>query len=791
MLETYNISDINLVGNVAKKAMLSSHLINLKSHDELFNAVMETLANESNEDEDLSEDGSHSMHLSDHSVGSETSGCSSSSLPDSFGDIEAGELGLGTGHVFLPGVKDRFTLSQPTRNIINASNNTRQICQQIESKYKLEVDRLQSLLKNQKESLRDLHISQSTYNALIGVPEEELSLRDFAALRAEEMVQMFRLEAQQTSSALQNTQRTLAENSGVLKLQAAELERLRTHSEMLEESHRRECLTMAERVQRLERDHNSERTLRMEFEEKAVKYDVMAEEVDVYRKKCGDLGQMVQSQSTLITALQSSDAEHRQLLTDTQRQLEMRRLDLTYLQAELRDARTRADDRARALEGSSGKILTLENKISEMGDLLLAQQMTARADFDSRLEKEITRLREEGRIEIDRNKDTMREMADREIRVLRELKASLETDLEAQKRKAEKLGAELAQHTADSANKLALRDQEVSGLRTELKLRSFELSSLGIERAALIRQHVLEIDRLREEHSAYRAALDRLEQEHSRERGGLEAQILSAHARLKVLEHNATMGSATGMGASSSQASRDTVAADRDQLVQTQMAMQRAEANANRLRRELEEIRELLALPSLQGGSGGLNEGVRVYLTGKLRLAEKQTVDAMARAEAAEKREALMEERLGSALQRAAEEAHAAAAARERLETLLRERTEVEDLRGILSAYWEEEEGALTEFEQDDPIEEAVYSRTTEGHATLPVLDFDRLREGRPSSSHPADNESEDTGRREHEGGALTTSTDSLAAAFGLSASQLQHLVVRRGDGRGRRLSPG
>ena len=71
----------------------------------------------------------------------------------------------------------------------------------------------------------------------------------------------------------------------------------------------------------------------------------------------------LECQSKLLAALQESDAEHSQVLGEARRQLEMRKLDLTYLQSELRDARSRCDGRERDYENCHAKALALESKV--------------------------------------------------------------------------------------------------------------------------------------------------------------------------------------------------------------------------------------------------------------------------------------------------------------------------------------------------------------------------------------------------------------------------------------------
>ena len=63
---------------------------------------------------------------------------------------------------------------------------------------------------------------------------------------------------------------------------------------------------------------------------------------------------------------------------------------------------------------------------------------------------------------------------------MREARAALEVDLDLQRKNNQKLSDELAAATAKHAQSLMEKDREVSELRADLKLRVFELSTLGV-----------------------------------------------------------------------------------------------------------------------------------------------------------------------------------------------------------------------------------------------------------------------------------------------------------------------
>ena len=61
----------------------------------------------------------------------------------------------------------------------------------------------------------------------------------------------------------------------------------------------------------------------------------------------------------------------------------------------------RFEEKSRTLEASTSKALSLEVKTAQLTDQLLTLQLTARSGFDERMEKELLRLKEESKRELD------------------------------------------------------------------------------------------------------------------------------------------------------------------------------------------------------------------------------------------------------------------------------------------------------------------------------------------------------------------------------------------------------
>lgn len=77
-------------------------------------------------------------------------------------------------------------------------------------------------------------------------------------------------------------------------------------------------------------------------------------------------------------------------------------------------------------------------------------------------------------------KATSREITDRENRVLREAKLSLENECNQLKRRNDTLLLDVSSLQREMNATVSQKNNEISEVRAELKMKSFELTSLGV-----------------------------------------------------------------------------------------------------------------------------------------------------------------------------------------------------------------------------------------------------------------------------------------------------------------------
>jgi hypothetical protein len=212
-------------------------------------------------------------------------------------------------------------------------------------------------------------------------------------------------------------------------------------------------------------------------------------------------------QAKAVRTLTSAEEVARKGAADAYRVKELLVLDKVQLQQELSSSEARAEDRRRGGDAARSQVASLEAKVGQLTDQLLTLQLSARSGFDDRLDKELQRMRSESARELEGLKATSKEILDRENRVLREARASLENECTQLRDRNENLGRTVGVLQEDKASISHEKNNVISELRGELKIKCFEFTSLGVsfeQRMGQLRQTELELEVLRQEITAHR-----------------------------------------------------------------------------------------------------------------------------------------------------------------------------------------------------------------------------------------------------------------------------------------------
>lgn len=619
---------------------------------------------------------------SDSSIITRSSGPSVSlSLPDSFDNSRIGsddeeDYGPNSLQKVLSIMKSTYA-GKDIMNKLLEGNCDRETSSKFDGKYsghidsdlylRKEIERMQKLLTHEKDLFKDLYISRATYDELIIRPEDELSLKEFVCLRVEELVYVHRMTGEKNALELEKAMHALDGANGTVHMQAAEISRLNTQVRLMSESHGREMLTMTEQRRRLEDQLHrlSEDNNRM-FEA-ASKLESLSAEAEECREEVKGLRVALRDQAQAVLQTQESETQLRQQVADLQRQLDMRRLDLDYLHSQLRDSRRQADERSRAAEAGEAKALVLESKVSELSERLVSIQLSSSSDTQFRLDKELERIKSEMRAEAQVALEAQREISDREMRGLKELRMALEQDLENTRRRADRLAEDLLRVTAESTLKIVDRDREVSDLRAEVKLRSFEITAVRAtleERSACVREQELELQFLRDQQAAYKTAFSRLESEYEEEKHALQRALETTEAKLRLLEQTGPVA-----------APADREDGSPSEFVKLRQTLQLSKILESKARTEIESLRAQVSCDD--------KDTVVSYMSSRMRDMEAEAAEAASQIIDLESRLLTAESERDARLQEVNQ-------LRERLQCVLCQRAEVSALRHLLEEYMEE-----------------------------------------------------------------------------------------------------
>ena len=402
-----------------------------------------------------------------------------------------------------------------------------------------EVSRLQSLLTERNEKFRDLNISENLYNDLRLRPESDLSLFELAQLKSHEFTVTSRREVEKLRRNLQDTANELISQQARAEENESRLNRISKKAGLDADSAKMEVSALEERCARLSLRLKDETVLRQEGEDKAQQFDRQQKLLESTTKEFSALKKLYEQQSSTLATLTVSEGASRTAERDSDRAKELLALDKAHLSQELRAAESRADSASKTAESATAKVAALEMKNQQLADQLLSSQVTGSSGLEARLEKETQRIRDDCSAQIDSIKAATRDMMDRENAVLREAKAAAEATQENQKRTIEHLGNETQRLQTELTQQQARAMMDVNDVKSELKLKTFELASTGSmfdERMGMYRQALAELETCKAELHVHRQAFLRLESESEVSLVETRSQLVAAKARLAGYE---------------------------------------------------------------------------------------------------------------------------------------------------------------------------------------------------------------------------------------------------------------
>eukprot|EP00904_Undaria_pinnatifida_P004070 jgi/Undpi1/13664/HiC_scaffold_9.g03318.m1 len=402
-----------------------------------------------------------------------------------------------------------------------------------------ERDKLEARLRDKREMYKDLAISDALARELRRVPEEEQTTKEYVSLKAYDLVASSKGELERTRRELEKTQEQLLATTEAAELQRREDVRARRLATAREEGLKVDLEALKDRAEDMSGRAREAQRLADENRDKARRFDEVEALLNATRLELDAARTLSKSQAEALVDVAASEKAAARDSQDATQRSAMLELDKTYLHRELTEAQGRADRLGRECEAGTERLRELERAKETLAAELLSVRERTRSEHEERLEAEVGRLREQSAKELADIRISGREVFERENGALRESRQDalqeclrLRSELSELQRAHEDLVMAVAK--SDAAHETATGE-----VRSELRLKSFELSQLGVahaEKCSCLRQAELELEMLREQVTVHRGEFAELEASTSRKISELQLLLTGERDKVRAFE---------------------------------------------------------------------------------------------------------------------------------------------------------------------------------------------------------------------------------------------------------------
>ena len=382
-------------------------------------------------------------------------------------------------------------------------------------------ERLQEKAGNVRRSLRDLDLTEERFFELKTTSDDDLSLRDYVAVRLFERTRPLDIEIEQLKLTIKASQ----ENEKSLRKEVQDLQ-----SQLDDERQNHGELRV--KYQKLTLDHADTKTQVKTDNYKVENYDRVKSERDGYEKSGLDIQRQL---STLEASHQHISKER----DDLSRELSAARQSLSLLKQDKDYLTKQTSDLSNRLSFSDEKIQQLNLQLEdakqareEMYEKYVTSREQYKSEYENKLREELEQIRVTTNSEIDRLRTSSREMYERENRNLREARDMAISEKERAQIAERETHAKYEQILQELRQLESSGDSRVVDLTNELKLKSFELERLQLVHEETLKnskETQLEVDRLTKKAEV-------LTKEYYAQQTGLEKKIVELESTLSDRE---------------------------------------------------------------------------------------------------------------------------------------------------------------------------------------------------------------------------------------------------------------
>ncbi|XP_022091596.1 progesterone-induced-blocking factor 1-like [Acanthaster planci] len=376
--------------------------------------------------------------------------------------------------------------------------------------------------------LRDLELSETDYIELRALSEEELSLRDYVAVKLYDKVRPLQIEL----TDLRGWNSTLEQQVNTYKEDLARVQQTLS----TEHNARSEAET---KCQRLTLELADTKASIQQGDYKRENYDRIKSERDHLEHDYMEL----KKQHTYLDAMYKNTSSEKEdvakQLSTVNQELSLLRQDKDYLHRQLSDLTGKYNHTDSRLRDTVTDLENAKRAREELYEKYVESRDRYKAEYESRLREELEAIRLRTDTEVDKLKKTTREMFERENRNLRENRDAAISEKDRAVAAEKECSAKYEQLLADLRQLQMTSDSKTSELLGEVRMHKFEA-----ERAHMLQEEALqnldkmqvELDKLRKKIQVLTKEYYSLQTSSERKSTELEAQISELRAKLDIYE---------------------------------------------------------------------------------------------------------------------------------------------------------------------------------------------------------------------------------------------------------------
>ncbi|XP_052815474.1 progesterone-induced-blocking factor 1-like [Mya arenaria] len=382
-------------------------------------------------------------------------------------------------------------------------------------------ERLQERAGNVRRTLRDLDLTEDKFYELRTTTEDDLSLRDYVAMRLFEKTKPLETEVEQLRmkvKSLEDTDRS--QSKQMLKLQEELEEERQSHGE-IRVKYQKLALAHADTKNQVKTDNY-----------KVENYDRIKGERDNLEKDDLDVHRQL---STLEAAHQNVCKERDEL----RRELSAAKQSLTLLKQDKDYLTRQSADVANRLQFAEEKMVQINLQLDDakrsredMYEKYVSSREQYKSEYENKLRDELEQIRVRTNSEIDRLRTSSKEMYERENRNLREARDMSISEKERALITERETNTKYEQLLQEWRQLQVSGDSRVSDLANDLKLKTFELerTQLVLEETVKNQKETqLEVEKLTKKAEV-------LTKEYYVQQTGLEKRIAELESQLQEKE---------------------------------------------------------------------------------------------------------------------------------------------------------------------------------------------------------------------------------------------------------------